>query len=269
MHKWESKKKFLTMKEQGDNSFMRCLFTLLKKCGTEDGVMPPTLLYNEGWMLRLVLDWFSRQTLKKHPLRFLEDACWYSEVLLHTQFQARFRGDPLTESHTNADGAIGSFEVGGTGKYDLTLLPDARQLIIVEAKMFSGLSKGTQNEPNFDQAARSVACIAEALSRANRRPELLESLGFAVVAPASQIELNLFQSKLDKSSIKQRVSDRVRSYNGIKDSWFENWFIPTLNRIEINELSWESCVDFITARTPREGSEFYNFLMKCLYFNGT
>jgi hypothetical protein len=31
---------------------------------------PATLLYNEGWMLRLVLDWYSSHKLTSHPLKF-------------------------------------------------------------------------------------------------------------------------------------------------------------------------------------------------------
>ena len=30
---------------------------------------PPTLLYNEGWMLRLVLDWFKTHEAQGHPCR--------------------------------------------------------------------------------------------------------------------------------------------------------------------------------------------------------
>ena len=32
---------------------------LLDRCGDRTSVMPPTELYNEGWLLRVALDWFS------------------------------------------------------------------------------------------------------------------------------------------------------------------------------------------------------------------
>jgi hypothetical protein len=34
--------------------------SLLARCSSDGTVLPPTDLYNEGWMLRLVLDWFER-----------------------------------------------------------------------------------------------------------------------------------------------------------------------------------------------------------------
>ena len=42
---------------------------------------PLTLLYNEGWLLRLILDWFSKNDLEAHPLQFQINAIWFSEAL--------------------------------------------------------------------------------------------------------------------------------------------------------------------------------------------
>jgi hypothetical protein len=36
------------------------IIKMLQTCDTDQGVLPPTEVYNEGWMLRLILDWFSR-----------------------------------------------------------------------------------------------------------------------------------------------------------------------------------------------------------------
>lgn len=33
--------------------------SLLLRCGTGEAILPPTGLYNEGWLLSLVLDWFA------------------------------------------------------------------------------------------------------------------------------------------------------------------------------------------------------------------
>ena len=51
------------------------------------------------------------------------------------------------------------------------LLPDATQLMVIKAKIFSPLSGGTRNAPGFDQAARNVACITRLLARANRNEQ--------------------------------------------------------------------------------------------------
>ena len=41
---------------------------MIWRCGEEGSVMPPTELYNEGWLLRLLLDWFSRHPNTEHTL---------------------------------------------------------------------------------------------------------------------------------------------------------------------------------------------------------
>ena len=60
-----------------------------------DDDSPPirrTEVYNEGWMLRLLLDWASAAAPADHPFRFQSEAIWYSEALLPSAFLARSRG---------------------------------------------------------------------------------------------------------------------------------------------------------------------------------
>ena len=44
---------------------------ILESAGTEAAVIRPTELYNEGWMLRLILDWDQQHAPESHPLVFL------------------------------------------------------------------------------------------------------------------------------------------------------------------------------------------------------
>ena len=157
------------------------IINMLKASNTDDGVIPPTEVYNEGWMLRLILDWFSRQATSGHQLSFEKGARWYSEILLPSQFLPRFQTDPQAESHTHADGVIGHFAVGRSGKGDIHLHPDARQFVVIEAKIFSDLSKGIKNFKNYDQAARTTACIAETLSIRQRPVTDISKLGFYII----------------------------------------------------------------------------------------
>jgi hypothetical protein len=62
-------------------------------------------------MLRLVIDWFSRNSQVDCDIQFLEGSRWYSEALLPSQFLTRQRGDNLAESWAHADGVIGHFEI--------------------------------------------------------------------------------------------------------------------------------------------------------------
>ena len=100
---------------------------LLARCGTETGVLPPTALYNEGWMLRLVLHWFDHHRTVEHPLAMLEGSSWYSEPLLASRFFGKSRGDPRAEGWTNADAVIGHFRLRAGGRGDVEVVPTARQ----------------------------------------------------------------------------------------------------------------------------------------------
>ena len=57
--------------------------------------MPPTQLYNEGWMLRLTLDRFVSLDLNReqHALAVSPGCRWYSEAYLPSAFLARWKGD--------------------------------------------------------------------------------------------------------------------------------------------------------------------------------
>ena len=123
------------------NTFIR----LLSYIDSEKPNFPPTTLYNEGWLLRLIVDWFSISGIADHPLSFPKDGHWFSEARLPSAFLPRKKGDPLAESHTNADGVIGHFVIGSTGKTDLELIPNATHFVVLEAKLYSGLSKGVKN----------------------------------------------------------------------------------------------------------------------------
>lgn len=230
--------------------------------------MPPTELYNEGWLLRLVLDWFSRHPETEHPLSVPADGRWYSEALLASQFLPRWRGDPLAESYTHADAAIGHFDIGNSGEGDLLLRPNARHFVVVEAKLGSRLSGGTKNAPGYDQAARNVACTAHTLSRCGRRPEETSRLGFFVVAPASQISRGVFDHQLSKGSIREKVSQRVAAYQDPdREAWLRDWFNPALDQMGVEAISWEEVLNRIGEKDPESTEAMRTFYLGCLKYN--
>ena len=208
----------------GSNVFLKSFLKLLPNIDHDIPNFPPTILYNEGWLLRMVVDWYSKSGITDHPLSFPKDGYWFSEARLPSAFLARFKGDPLAESHTNADGVIGHFTIGSKGKTDLELIPDATHFVVHEAKLYSGLSKWVTNAKYYDQAARNVACMAEVLKRGDCRPKTFSHLGFYVLAPQEQINSRTFCRLLNKQSIIDKVSRRVSSYKGEQDEWFKEWF---------------------------------------------
>ena len=241
---------------------------MLADCRSDTRVFPATDLYNEGWMLRLVLDWFASRPGIEHDLAFSLEDRWYSEALLPSAFLPRFRGDPLAESWTHADGVIGRFRIGAKGDGDLSLSPDSTRLVVTEAKMFSKLSSGVKNAAFFNQAARNVACIAEVIRLAQSIPDEMEQIGFFVIAPQSQIDSGTFSSLVQKDAIREVVAKRVAAYESEdRNRWFEESFVPLLDKIRIGEISWEALVMLISEHDPDFGPELADFYAKCIDFN--
>jgi len=238
---------------------------MLLRCGTEAAILPPTELYNEGWLLRLVLDSFERARLAGHPLSFSEGARWYSEALLASRFLPTRRGDPLAESFTHADAIVGHFDISPGERGEATLRKDAQQFIVIEAKLGSALSKGVKNSPDYGQAARNAACIAHAVQIAELKPRVLTSLAFYVVAPAQQIQSGVFENFVTKERIRDQVQTRVAQYGGVHDQWFEEAFLPTLEQMSVDLLSWESIIDHIEQCDASSGLPA--FYQQCLRFN--
>jgi len=248
---------------------MKRIQAMLQSCATDSPPFPPTILYNESWLLRLVLDWFATHYVPKHPLAFPEKAQWFSEALLPSTFLAqhtRHTRDPLAESRTHADGTIGHFIIGHVGKADLWLQSRAKHLVVLEAKFFSRLSAGITNARYFDQAARTVACIAEILRRADRHPSNLSHLGFYVLAPWSQIVEGVFAKSMNHDSMRRKVEQRVKEYGGVKDEWYTDWFEPTLRHIEVGTMSWEDLIETISEHDLSSAVSIEEFYQQCVKF---
>lgn len=245
------------------------ILKILESCSSDSPLIPPTELYNEGWLLRLILDWFSRNSIDNHPLNFNTDAIWYSEALLPSAFlnPPKLKPDPLAESYTHADGVIGHFKIGNAGKGDLSLNKSAKQFIVIEAKIFSNLSPGVTNAKYYDQAARSVACIAETLHRVGVRPYDMLHIGFFLFAPQTQISAGVFDTYMTYDSIKTKVQKRVAEYKGEKDKWYEKWFKPTFESIQIITISWEHIIEDMTKAESSFGNQINEFYQLCLKYN--
>jgi hypothetical protein len=238
---------------------------LLKRCGQNDAVLPPTALYNEGWMLRLVLDWAERHPSAIEPLHFMEGAKWYSEALLSSRFKPRRRGDPGGEGFTHADGVIGHFRLRGS-RGDIELLKDARQLTVVEAKMASGLSSGTSNARTFNQAARNIACLAHLVSSAATDLRNL-SAGFVLLAPQSRIDEGVFADALNRDMICTSVKERADAFDAEAVNWCTSCFEPLAQSCSIAAVSWEAILATMKAVDAESAEQLADFYDKCLRFN--
>lgn len=256
---------------------------MLATCSAQDksqNIMPPTTLYNEGWMLRLVLDWISSANLQTgaHPLCIPNGGRWYSEAILKTPFEARWRKpkDKLAESHTHADGVIGHFKIGGSGKGDLVLNNDSTQIVVLEAKMYSPLSAGIKNVVDYNQAARIVACMANTLSLANREPLEFDHIGFYLLLPGANASKRKFIDQMKTKNILSAIEKRKDQYKDEieyreKCDWFDRYLIPMVTKLEndasIQMISWESIIDYISAYDKDSAKVIEQFYEKCCYYS--
>jgi hypothetical protein len=227
----------------------------------------PTELFNESWLVKLVFHQASKITDKDFPIGFLPRSSWFSESLLPTIFKARFQGDPLSESRTNADGVIGHFIIGSKGKADLDLHTNAEQFTVVEAKIGAPLSSGTSNAKYFDQAARNIACMAEVLRRARVHPSSLSRLDFVVLAPFHSIEKGTFSKEMNLTSIRSKVARRISEYEGALDNWISDFFEPLMDHLSLHSLSWEEAIDWIGKYENDASQKLEEFYRFCLQFN--
>jgi hypothetical protein len=241
--------------------------SMLEACEAGEPSFPPTVLFNENWLLRVVIDWFARHGGDRYPMSPLPGARWFSEAWLPSAFLPRYRGDRLAESRTHADGVIGHFAIGDPGTAGHALLPDAQQFVVLEGKLFNRLSAGVKNAPYYDQAARSIACVAETLRRAGRDPEGMDNLAFLIIAPQARIDDGVFVWDTAPDAIGRKVHRRVEDYAGERDAWFRDWFEPTLRRIDVRCLSWEDVIETISFHCPISGQFIDSFYGKCLRFN--
>ena len=246
---------------------MNLVSELINSFNPSDPNFRPTEIYNESWLIKLVMHYASSIRDPDFSINFHPGSTWYSEALLPTKFKARNQGDKLSESRTNADGVIGHFQIGNQAKADFELSPTASQFIVLEAKMFSPLSPGITNARYYDQAARSVACMAEAISLSGVEPRQINDVGFIVLAPEASIGKETFDEQLSKSSIQEKVHRRVNAYEGEFKDWFEKSFLPILSIIQINSFSWEYVISWLSSHNTDIKKDLQRYYQQCLDFN--
>ena len=118
--------------------------------GQPESLFNPTLIFNEGWLLRGVLrQWKLAPGKSCLPfLPFPADAKIYSEGQLYSPFAPRQRGDKLAEAHTHVDGIVGHFSIGAT-KSGIEVDAGCRYLAVFEAKLLQPDRRRHQQRPRL------------------------------------------------------------------------------------------------------------------------
>ena len=96
-------------------------------------------------------------------------------------------------------------------------------------------------------------------------PESVDQIAFFVLAPKTQIQSGIFGDLVTKESIEKKVRARVVNFQGFHDTWFEEFFLPTLAHMEVGTLAWEDALSSLPS-TP-EVEAMLQFYAQCLRFN--
>lgn len=240
---------------------------MMQSAAGKSPVFPPGTIFNEQWLLRLIIDWYATHAVVEHAFTLPPKGRWLSQALLPTAFGRGVRPTKLAEPPSEVDGVVGHVAFGETEKGEVSLAADAKHLVVVQAKLFAGLSAGPANLKYFDEVARVSACVAETLSRANQQPADIPRLAFYVVAPQVQIARGVFAKSVTRSAIGRKVKRRATEVGGKKVEWHAEWFEPTLEHMEVGTLSWEELVRPIREEDPASAAAIQWFYQQCIGFS--
>jgi hypothetical protein len=226
--------------------------------GQPESLVNPTLIFNEGWLLRAVLrQWKLAPGESGLPfLPFPADAKIFSEGQLSSPFASRQRGDKLAEAHTHVDGIVGHFSIGAT-KSGIQVDADCRYLAVFEAKLYSPISGGISHAPGYDQVSRTVGCVINSLLRAGCPGP--DAAHVVVLYPADHTGIN--PARYDKSHLERQIAARVEGFGLPATSTFARGWRATLGAVQLSFVTWEEVLATI-------GNDLLNqFYQHCRRFN--
>ena len=233
---------------------------ILSRCSTPKTNICPTILYNEGWMTRLLVSISTDAGLQFNGIDFSNIRHWYSEGLLSSPFLARNRSDCLAEGYTHADMALGDFRVDASNRGDITIEGTDGIFGVIEAKMGSPLSAGTKNAPEYDQASCNLACIAF------NTDSTRHNIFFGVAAPEKKIEQYGIKAQVDLRRMTDRIDQRFEMYD--KDSDVYALKAKVLERARSCScfvVSYEAWIEALEGH--KDHFHLCEFLKRCYEFN--
>jgi len=223
-----------------------------------ESIFNPTLIFNEGWLLRAVLrQWKLAPGKSRLPfLPFPAEAEVYSEGQLYSPFAPRRRGDLLAEAHTHADGIVGDFSIGTT-KSGIEVDADCRYLAVFEAKLYSRIAGGTSHAPGYDQVSRIVGCVINSLLRAGCSG--LDEAHVVVLYPADHAGIS--PGRYSRTYLERQISARIDGFGLPAASTFVRGWHALLNRIRCSFVTWEDVLAEI------DSAPLNQFYQHCRRFN--
>ncbi len=262
-------------------SILKTFKRMLHDCVEPQMHFAPTILLNEGWMIRFLVQASKTAKINLHGLDFDEIKDWYSEGMLKPPFLPRAKKDPLAEGYTHADVILGDISFDTRADAKGSVLPSIPEkglghFCIIEAKMKSCLSKGTTHAPGYDQASRNLACLA--YNTLNRR----HVLHLIVAAPKITLQKCRIEKMVDHGRMLDKIDKRFEQYRmkmedsdisqKLRDAYAEVYalkedVIARAATASCLVVSYEKWLDELTNRGSPVSEELKAFYRLCLVHN--
>ncbi len=223
--------------------------------GRPECVFSETEIFNEGWLLRGVLN--SLRDIKDNSsfdfLPFPVDSKLYSEGQLYTPFQKRYRSDKISvETNTPIDGIVGHFELDDT-KSGIKINENFQYLSIFEAKMYSKLYERSKYATDYSQVTRIASCMIYQILKIKE----IENKNIFLIIIYPEDNNNINPSRYTNQFIKNQITNRIDNYKkGFttkepQNNWREfelNW-ANIIDLINIEFITWERILEEIKTNT--------------------
>ena len=198
----------------------------------------PTVVYNEGWMIRALVYQSIEEKINLDGINFGEIENWTSEGLISSPFT---NTKDKRETHTHPDIAFGDFKIDYSTRGEIVVNNDSKFFGIIEAKMGSNLSKGTKNAPNYNQASRSLACACHQTHEKDNC-----EICFIVAAPDATLKKYSIKDQTDQTYMINQIRARFNEYpKQFKDQQNMESILKKAESCKIMILSFEDWVNIL------------------------
>lgn len=209
----------------------------------------PTIIFNEGWMTRLLVELSIQRGLKVNKFDFSQFKNWTSEALISSPF---IQAPHTKEGYTHVDIAIGDFIIDYKTRGELQIDSTAENFGIIEAKMRSNLSQATKNASYYNQATRNIVCIAK------NTLDIDCKTFFAVAAPKKIIKSYKFDNQIELGNVLDQLNIRFSGYdNQFRDLSREKEINNKIKSMTIFTISYEEWIDAFSGKHKKELESFY------------
>jgi len=144
--------------------------------------------------------------------------------------------------------------------------------------MQSSYSSGTENRKGYDQVLRTISCMCETVKQGSlwQWPHIefnefltkFDHIAFYSIFPedkSGKIDNLLFNNK---DSIKRRmccILEKEKKKDYIE--YYNKYFLPFLEKIWINIITWEEIIKFIQYNDEKYGDSLIKFYDYCKKYN--